>query len=84
MTDTRLVSIDQIAAGPEIAKRIASYRSFAPSLKLLGLTPRIRVRQIGDATGGDVFEPLNSIEAGLAENLRRAKWPHPVQVEVVT
>ncbi len=86
--DMRTVRLEQIAIG-----RIAGFHKFAgsavPVLKRLpngelGHSIYIKCRQIGDATGGDVFEPINGLEAGLAEDLRRAKWPHPVQVEVVT
>lgn len=84
MTDTRMVRLDQIAAG-KLDR--CSEGLIATSVKMLTESgrqiDRIYVRQIGDATGGDVFEPVTIIESALAEAYRRAKWPHPVQVEVI-
>lgn len=83
MTDTRMVRLEQIAAG-EIVNTLAIASMFA--FEAMGGVPKafiLKVRQIADAAGGDVFEPINAIEAGLAEALRRGEWKHPVQVKII-
>lgn len=83
MTDTRMVRLEQIAAFPAPAAYIVNQKDFTVRFIALGKTPTIRVKQVADPTGGDVFQPVNGVEAGFTEYLRRAKWPHLVQVEVV-
>lgn len=81
---TRLVSIHQITAGP-IELATASMLGLAKRVcKSRGTTALIYARQIADAAGGDVYEPINGLEAGLAEALRRSGWAGKIQVEVVT
>lgn len=83
MTDTRMVRLEQIAAGKfneppiwvsHVMERLARER---------GKMPAICVRQIGDATGGDVFEPSTATDQAMVSGLVSANWPHLVQVEVV-
>lgn len=88
MTDTRMVRLEQIAAGPfnYDAQRLASLENLTRISMKLGLgEPMIKVKQVGDVTGGDVFEPSNCLEATLLEALRRCVTSvrHLVQVEVV-
>lgn len=84
MTDTRMVRLEQIAAGPVVDSGLLVTKTLERRIdRSHDGTVTIKARQIADAAGGDVFEPINGLEAGLAEALRRAKWPHLVQVEVV-
>lgn len=85
---TRSVSLAQITAGDlgaaipvQIACAACQVRHVQAG-EALGL-PALRVRPVADAAGGDVFEPLTFVDAGLAEGYRRAKWTGPVPVEVV-
>lgn len=83
MTDTRMVALEQIVAGPIENANIRDATVICCETVSTFKTIMIRCKQIADPTGGDVFEPINSLEAGLAEALRRANWKHPVQVEVI-
>lgn len=78
---TRAVMLSQITAGPIDASRWKVSMKAGSENHWQNL--RIRCRPVADAAGGDVFEPINSLEAGLAEALRLANWPHPVHVEVI-
>ena len=87
MSSTRLVSIAQITEGPLAETPAAFLRQAKLAVAFAirdgkALTYCIRARAVGDAAGGDVFEPVNSLEAGLAIALRDESWPHPVQVEM--
>mgnify|MGYP001329958785 CR=1 FL=1 len=82
MTDTRMVRLDQIAVGKHGIQE--AWLSMASERRALqGEAPTVFVRQIGDATGGDVFEPLTDWDEAILDGIIRAKWPHLVQVEVV-
>lgn len=82
MTDTRMVRLEQIAAGKWPIEE--AWLSIATEKRaLLGVVPRFHVRQIGNATGGDVFEPLSELDEAILDGVIRARWPHLVQVEVV-
>lgn len=84
MTDTRMVRLEQIAAGKfEPSEMYVDHIEWLLKEGFVPYGALVICKQIGDATGGDVFEPISGLEAGLAEALRRAKWPHLVQVEVV-
>lgn len=78
---TRTVSLTQITAGPIDAARWPVRLKSGSDQNWHSL--RIRCRAVADAAGGDVFEPINSLEAALVEALRLANWPHPVHVEVM-
>lgn len=79
---TRTVSLTQITAGPIDAARWKV--TLKPGSEHNLRTINVRCRAVADAAGGDVFEPINSLEAALVEALRLANWPHPVRVEVIT
>lgn len=59
-------------------------RSTPPDHETLDRQLRLRVRQVGDAAGGDVYEPLNDGEAIVASAARQAQWPHKISAEVHT
>lgn len=85
--ERRLVSITQITEGPLADVPLVFLRSaeIAVDWALADGRPhiyRIRVKAVGAAAGGDVYEPANSIEAGLASALRGVNWPHLIQVEI--
>lgn len=68
----RRVAMDQVTAGPVAQNRAGMTALAARMLKTMGRDIRIRARPVGDATGGDVYEPLNSLEAALAAAARAA------------
>lgn len=67
----RTVSIEQVARGIEPNCSVLDVAYIAISI-MPEKSVQISARQIADATGGDVFEPINALEAGLAEGARRA------------
>lgn len=77
------VDLEQIVAGPKPTRLIAAAVHLKAEMNELGDFMPIKCRAIGDVTGGDVYVPANSLEAGWIEGLRRAKWRKPVQVEIV-
>lgn len=87
MTDTRMVRLEQIAAFFDEREQKNVMDSTERAIKFNarhGETPTfcIQCKQVGDATGGDVYQAIGP-DAAMVYVLRRAKWPHLVQVEVV-
>lgn len=68
----RRVSMDQVTAGPLSANREGMTALAARMLASMGRDIRIIAKPVGDATGGDVYEPVNSLEAALASAARAA------------
>ena len=77
----RRVSMDQVTTGP-LAQASPALVAFGERL-LKTRAAFIHVRQIGDPTGGDFFEPANSVEAALADAMRKAGHTE-IHVEVMT
>ena len=87
MTDTRMVRLEQIAINPIAIDDWKVGRLYGPVIAAIKSgykqTINLRCKQIADAAGGDVFQPIGFADSSMAEALRRAKWPHLVQVEII-
>lgn len=81
MLQVRRVSMAQVTTGP-LDQASPALVAFGQRL-LKKRAAFIHVRQIGDATGGDVFEPASSVEAALADAMRKAGH-RDIHVEVMT